>query len=83
MIQQQINKTQIEQPFDAFQFEIERFEVFQKTKASEIPSESYYAEDWDARLAVEPSEINWLDKSYRQGYLDGITNKYDEKYGLI
>ncbi len=84
-------------PFDALAFEEERYRIFQRTEqtyqvaketsavlssTNQVPSEAYCNGDWDARLAIQPSKTNWLDKSYRQGYLDGIANKYDEKYNL-
>ena len=96
MIQQQINKTQIEQAFDALAFEEERYQIFQQTEqtyqAAEVSSavlsstpaplsDSALDADWDARLGFEPTAKQWHDPNYRQGYLDGIAQKYDEKFG--
>ncbi len=77
------HNNQEDQSFNAIAFEEERFEIFQRTETTQVPSDAYCNGDWDARLAIEPNCENWEDNSYRQGYLDGIANKYDEKFGLI
>ena len=83
MITRQRRNNQDGQPFDALAYEEERYQIFQKTETTQVPSEAYCNGDWDARLSIEPTCQNWEDNSYRQGYLDGITQKYDEKFGIL
>ncbi len=72
----------IKQPFfDALEFENQRFEVFQQTEAQPL-SESYLDGNWDAVIGSEPSSSWGFDSEYRQGYLEGIAKKYDEKFGV-
>ena len=39
--------------------------------------------DFDARIGIEPSEENWLSVDYREGYLFGIEQKFNEKFALF
>ena len=85
-----------QQTFDALAFEEERYQIFQQTERtyqaasvtsavlSSTPaplSDSALDANWDAVLGFEPTPEQWHDPAYRQSYLDGIAQKYDEKFG--
>ena len=73
----------IKQPFfDALAFEEERYQIFSQTESQPVLSESYLDGNWDAVINSEPTGDRWADFLYRQGYLDGIAKKYDEKFGV-
>lgn len=71
------------QTFDAIAFEEERFEVFQRTETPAPLSDSALDANWDSRLGLQPTSEQWHDPAYRQAYLDGIAQKYDEKFGIL
>lgn len=72
----------IKQPiFDALAFEEQRYQIFKQTESQPVLSESYLDGNWDAVIGCEPSSSWGFDSEYRQGYLEGIAKKYDEKYG--
>ncbi len=69
--------------FNALAFEEERYQIFQQTENPAPLSDSALDADFDARLGFEPTAEQWHDPDYRQGYIDGIAQKYDEKFGVL
>ncbi len=65
------------QEFDALSFEIKHSEDFKKSRGA------YYDGEWDAKIGAEPTQETWISYEYRKGYLQGIAEKYDDRFGLI
>ncbi len=87
-----------QQTFDAIAFEQERYQIFQQTErtyqaaeetsavlssTNPVPSSIFLDGRWDGILNEQPTADQWLNQpGYREGYLEGVASRLDEKFGL-
>ncbi len=70
--------------FDPLTFEQERYNIFQQTESTPVPSSTFLDGRWDGALGEEPTADQWLNQpGYREGYLEGVASRLDEKFGLV
>ncbi len=76
--------SQLFEIFDALAFEQERYQIFQQTESTPVPSSTFLDGRWDGALGEQPTADQWLNQpGYREGYLDGVASRLDEKFGLV
>ena len=86
------------EPFDALAFEEERYQIFQQTErtyqapqgtpgvlssSTPVPSSAFLDGRWDGWLNEQPTADQYNQPGYREGYLDGVAFRLDEKFGLV
>ena len=45
-----------------------------------LPRDTFEDGQWDGFFDFEPQAYQWLERSYRSGYLSGVARKYDEQF---
>ena len=77
--------------FDVIALETKHQEDYEQSQSIREFSENYqdnlrdtFADgQWDGYLNFEPEPYQWLNNSYRSGYLSGVTQKWDEQFSQL